>query len=240
MEEIQRFLRFTIPGLITAMQLGLVFQFSGVIDICPYIYTKTTLDSIGVGLNVFIASGALGFVIANIYFSLYWNVFGFWAIDHRPALKKIKGNFHNSNGVIKLDQSYKHRKEIDLLSTRDAWNIATQFLNSTIKESKKIEGMNKHIMRFSDITHALGATCTGSILSYIICIIILIKNGSNYTLSNTFFVVIMVVWLGLIFLVFLEYRAIKNSVQAIVNSTIVQVIELEEIFKNGANIYYVK
>ncbi|MCK5119102.1 MAG: hypothetical protein KAQ78_05935 [Candidatus Latescibacteria bacterium] len=75
MNEIRRFLRYTLPGLAVALiVLGILWQMD---LLTSDISDQSNLLAKFVGL--FIASGALGYLLANIYFIIRW----------APFLKKI-------------------------------------------------------------------------------------------------------------------------------------------------------
>jgi len=67
MDEVRRFLRYTLPGLSALIQLliGLSITDSGIV--CKILSAKDLTQSLGIILTIFIGSGGLGYLFANIY-----------------------------------------------------------------------------------------------------------------------------------------------------------------------------
>jgi len=116
-------------------------------------------------IGAFLASGALGYILANIYFGLYWSpiVKGFIAIDHLSLLRNLE-----SAKIIDIVDEKDNKR--DIKNKRDAWNIITQFWHARVENDDQIRGINRITDRLTDITHALGATCLGTIIGLIIWI----------------------------------------------------------------------
>ena len=70
MNEIRRFLRFTLPGLACVLELAVACEFTGVLSSAD-LSTKDLAAGLGMALSGFLASGALGYLFAILYFALY-------------------------------------------------------------------------------------------------------------------------------------------------------------------------
>src|SRR5271157_623884 len=151
MNEIRRFMRYTLPGLVFSFQLLLALSFSNW-DKVEKLEPLNNKSAIGIALGVFLATGALGYILSIIYFGLYW-FFGLrWleiipiTIDHRPAFRDLyRFKIIDGKGEdLSLDKDLNpgtpmQRKR---LSKRDAWIILTQYWYSRKKRADDIHDIN--------------------------------------------------------------------------------------------------
>lgn len=158
MDEVRRFLRYTVPGLSAVVQLFIGLSVSDIDIVCKIISVKDLTQNIGLVLTIFIGSGGLGYLFANIYFSLSWSwpFKYFVAINHLSLLNNLKEKV-----IDIIDFSGEPYKKD--LSKREAWTIITQYWHSKVKKNSKIGGVNSITDRLADVTHSLGATCVGSL-----------------------------------------------------------------------------
>jgi len=82
MDEVKRFLRFTLPGMVTVGQLLLAAYVSNR-DSVLHLFSslQSQKDVTGLALAALLSSGALGYVLASIYHSLSWTIF-----SHSPSI----------------------------------------------------------------------------------------------------------------------------------------------------------
>lgn len=67
MDEVKSFMRFIIPGLTVLIVSLLLFVLSGDLN-----FNEIDLTSFEKIIVLFVSSGALGYLISNIYFPLIW------------------------------------------------------------------------------------------------------------------------------------------------------------------------
>jgi len=234
MDEVRHFLRYTLPGLSAVIQLliGLSITDSGIV--CKILSAKDLTQSLGIILAIFIGSGGLGYLFANIYFSLYWS----WpfsrliAIDHLILLKDLRKE------IIEI-VDFSGKAYANDLSKREAWTIFTQYWHSKIKENKKIEGINIITDRLTDVTHGLGATFIGSLSALVSWIVIhlSIAQSSASFISPKIFIVFLA-WAILIFMLGVAYRRTNLALQSIANTTLTDIVCTEYQAGNKIKIYY--
>ena len=236
MDEVRRFLRYTLPGLSALIQLliGLSITDSGIV--CKILSAKDLTQSLGIILTIFIGSGGLGYLFANIYFSLYrsWPFSRLIAIDHLTLLKDLRKEI-----IEIVDLSGK--AYANDLSKREAWTIITQYWHSKIEENTKIKGINIITDRLTDVTHGLGATFIGSLsaLASWIAIHLSIAQDSASFISQKVFIVFLG-WAILIFMLGFAYRRTNLALQSIANTTLTDIICREYQAGNKIKIYYQK
>lgn len=236
MDEVRRFLRYTLPGLSAVIQLLIALSITDVGIVCKILSVKDLTQSLGLVLTIFIGSGGLGYLFANIYFSLYWS----WpfnrsvAIDHLSFLNNLKKE------VIEIIDSSGKPYEKDL-SRREAWTIITQYWHSKIEKDPKIKGVNSITDRLTDVTHGLGATYVGSLsalASWIGIHLAIAQNSASFSHKEIF---ILVSWIILIVLLSFAYRRANMALQSIANSTLTDIIRCEyQLTGKKVNIYYEK
>jgi hypothetical protein len=163
MDELRRFIRYTFPGMATMLAAFILFWLSGTVNDCTIMkYCKA--DAMG-GLIVgaFIISSALGFILAQLYWGIYWapilkNIF---AKKHQQAIKDLV-----VSKKIKLVQINGKDFNIENLSIEKAWNSITGFF-----EQYYYEKMSKEVKvagTLMDAAHGVGATILGFFLVFLV------------------------------------------------------------------------
>lgn len=162
MEEVRRFLRYTLPGMATMMLLLSMVAVSDYARVKAVFMRLGSESTVAAAVGVFLCSGAVGFVLANLYFAVYWSdPFCRWfAIDHRPALNELKDMFE----IRRVGGSAVSTAE---LTKREAWAVVCQLWWSQSETSPTLRGANGFCDRLVDMTHGIGATLIGSILAVI-------------------------------------------------------------------------
>jgi hypothetical protein len=231
MNEVRRFFRFTIPGITCVLELFIALSISDNKMIASMLDSTGAVANIGLVFAIFLASGGLGYIFANIYFALYWwkPIRDRFAIDHCSLFRDLAEK-------IELVDTSGTRINPDDLSKRDAWNILTQFWYSQIEDGQDIKGVDQITDRLANITHSLGATVIGSLLSFIAWVSIHFSNPSrSFCIYGE--LAIIIVWLLLIFLMLKCHQRAQESLQSIANSTIANRITQKYIYTK-IKIYY--
>jgi hypothetical protein len=236
MNEVRRFLRYTLPGLASVLMLLILLSITDCSSIYEWFSVKDTAQGLGLVLSIFLGSGALGYLFANVYFSLYWT----WpfssalAIDHRPL-------FSNLRGEIKVIDYSGNEYERFSPSKRIAWTIVTQFWFYHIEKSEEIKGVDGYIDRLTDITHGLGATFIGLICAFAAWFFIHSKSLHGAACWKSPETIVVVSWLILMALLVLGYRRTQMALQSIVNSTMTAFIRQQFKSKGRpSEIHYVE
>lgn len=172
MNDLQRFLRHVVPGLLflvlTALYLSLSLKLDNI---------KGEMDflNIGVVFTVFFASGAVGFLLSIIHHALFWSCCykGRIAIHHGKALKDAMAAGHLElclpNGDLPLTE----------LTRRGAWRAVVSLLHTRTESSKRLKGADRRIGGLSDLVHGGGATFIGSIAAFFAWVIIILRKSSS-------------------------------------------------------------
>ena len=222
MDEVRRFIRYSLPGLACALQLLILLGISK----CYFGKPDISLNDINLAGAAFVAffiSGALGYILSIIYFALYWK----WplkkwiAIDHRCLFEKS-----SDRNYIKLIRLNKDEQNTTL-DKREAWVIVARFWNTIIKADGDFKEINSFNDRLVDITHSIGSAIIGFILTFIFWIVIIYKNVRD--ISTCFICVVLVIFLYLIFLFCRAYWQSHKALQSISNSTIIDYISKQKI-----------
>jgi hypothetical protein len=218
MDEVRRFLRFSIPGIVAIIELLISLAIADNSSFAELIKSIDNYNSFGLILGLLLGSGGLGYIFANIYLSLIWlpwlrNVF---AIDHLRLFRDLEG---------KLNILDSHRKAIspEELSQRDAWTITSRYWYSQLKgkENYEIKGINVLTDRLTDHAHALGATIIGAILAGLTWYYIYSHIWNNTPCLNFEFLIPFFSFIILLALISHAYFLAKTSLENMANSTII-------------------
>ena len=230
MDEVRRFLRFTLPGIACAIQLIIALSISDADKVHAFLEVTGFKDSVALVLTAFLASGGLGYIFAIVYFALYWlkPLASFTAIDHCIPLKRLEQyieirELSETEIPSETGDSSKRLIAISSLSKRQAWLIATRYWLCNSEQIDRIKSINPTIDRLVDVTHAMGATIVGSVLTIIawICIhfIAFEKPFRFWSLSLG-----SVIWLALLALMLESYSKTREARQSMFNSTLTETI----------------
>lgn len=164
MDEVRRFLRFTLPGMASLCQLLLAIYITRsetVLSILQEFDSRTNL--IGGIIALFVTSGAIGYILASIYHPLYWTIFSWASINHLTVIKELI-----SQKKLLITNFKGNLIAIDDLKKRDAWTILTYYWYSNVEESNELKGLSNITDRLTDFTHAHGATFLGTALGLLV------------------------------------------------------------------------
>ena len=210
MNDVRRFMRYILPGLACAIELLIALIFS--IDI--NINELKNFDYIGIGavFGVFLASGAMGYILSIIYFGIVWFTPNcIFATDHRSVFAILKDK-------IQLINEHEHDINSDNLTKRDAWTISSLYWCHN-KEKKQIKGIDPYIDLLLDIYHGLGAFLIGTYLSLISWSLINLFNIDK-SYGVIYYIIIHALWLILLYLIWVNYKNARNGADELVKSTL--------------------
>jgi hypothetical protein len=156
MDEAKRFFRFILPGLSSLVEF--VF-FVWLLIPSKVVCCKDELKEIGTVVGLLVGSGALGFILSNLYHAVSWGVFrGALTINHKRLIERAcKGEIlklHQQDGGAAISP--------ETVSRRDSWRIATAIWHARIKISPRIEGANTRTDSLTSIVHGLGTLLIGT------------------------------------------------------------------------------
>jgi len=230
MDGFKEYFRFILPGLTSLITLLFAYTISD-IDCVIFVFCKiTNVSGVGAIFGLFLASGAFGFILATIYWWLLWlteNV-GL-ALDNRTF-------FITLNDYIEIFDSKKNKlnkKCNKSFTKRDAWNIINMIWNGWLKQDGKIEGITISIDRFVNLTHSIGATIIGIILSCIFWLAFPSALRNNFFLTCGYWIVILVAFCT-------TFVHVRRSFQFTSFSIIWEKLHEEYNSKNKMKIYYIK
>ncbi len=214
MDEVKRFVRYVIPGIVFIILVFLFFYLSDTTMVINLLKSEAMKNTIGLVLAVFLGSGGLGFILANIYHTIYWTL-NRLAINHLPLFRETPPGFRS----IDIEGN-----PISNLTRREAWTIITQYCHSEIKKDsgKDIEGMCLITDRLVDITHGLGAALVATFLSFPTWYLLRsLKSTQNIcdipgrTLST-----IIIIWIVLMIVLIIGHYRTNRALEEIANSTL--------------------
>ena len=165
-----KLLRFTFPGLTCITQLALVallFEPQGVRALGGALAAGDNMSgAVGVLLALLVASGGLGYILAVIYFAVYWGASQRLAIDHTPIFESLK----DESGFKVMDF---HDKEISFeIERREAWLMTCQYLDSCMLEPKNIKGVVERLDRIVDVYRGGGASMVGTLVAAVLYLVL--------------------------------------------------------------------
>lgn len=208
MNEIKRFMRYTLPGIVCSFLLLIFLSLSKNIkisDIAGY-------SNIGQIFGALLLFCGIGFIFSNMYFGVRW-VFPFLSIDHTQLFNSLI-----KSGKIEIESNDNSLIKFSKKDRRIAWSIFTQYWNTTVGEPILEKG-EIYFKRIFDVLHSIGATLIGSILCFIIWIIL---NWYNLICLNK--IIPFFFWFLILFLLYKSYSYTKKALQSMLNSTFLKII----------------
>lgn len=228
MIEVKRFMRYTIPGLSSVFVFLISCFFSPDIKkiLCKIDVSE---NIIGVVFAGFLASGALGYILSNIFFSISWfpGLQKIFSLDHKPFLQGIE----NKIKLFKLEIGEEKEVEIEKIKQRDAWTIITRewFIRKDNPKVKSFENKNESL---TDILHSIGTTLVGLIMSLVIWFFLFFVHIEKWNKECILsFILIILVFILLIIVFFFNFWRTKEASQALINSVMYEVFT-DEYIKN--------
>ncbi|MCK4661559.1 MAG: hypothetical protein KAT68_01735 [Bacteroidales bacterium] len=205
MNEIRRFLRYTLPGLTVTLVVFGALWYSG--DIPSGLMSSENILPKFIG--IFISSGALGYFLANIYFAYRWIFKKCFAINHLSVIIELKEKI-TIKGPSEIEWT------LNDLTLFDAWSILSHYCISHSKEDDKMKRIVDYTEKMVDLTHGLGAMFTGI---FIAMVSYLIYGFFSCNDSRIWIVFLILLILSVVYF-YAFYRSLK-SLQSMSNSAFV-------------------
>lgn len=211
-----KFLRYTIPGLVALLVFYFLISLTKSVDI---LNIKGTEISLGYIAGLVFVTGGLG----AIFNSIYWAVchFFYYPLNHTKLIISLKD---------KLKVTDKEGNLVKDTTKREAWSIFNTYWYSKTNLRTKFEAINPRVDRLSDVTHGLGTTFVGIVSAFTIWIILFLKFESSFILP-------FAVGLMLIILNFSNYVYSLKMYQTLLNTTFASVLneDLNQMKKEDSN-----
>ena len=161
---IGNYLRFMLPGVCAVILLMAAFFISDTGTVFRMTANPCGHDNIEIVLAVlglFLSCGAVGYLLANVYFALYNSrLMDRAAVDHRPLLCELRDDIvlHDARGqtIEPLDAG---------LSRCDAWVLVAGLSHSRPGSSESQRGVGRVVSRLANSLHLLGATAVGVVVA---------------------------------------------------------------------------
>ena len=203
------------------------------------ITSNGSAEIFGVILGVFFASGAVGYIFANIYYTTRERI-NFLRNDHRILLKKFIDEYGYQ---IKVTDTNGERGIIDAngirdLSLREAWEIFNLIWYEVKPKSIELKEVEPQIDTLLNILHSLGSTLFGSSICLLIWFLLqspwllfhlfdipifeknllgpVIYNSGFVNYSNSYIfwlILILSLWAIFIISLFLSFTDVRNTIR---------------------------
>ncbi len=157
---IGNYLRFMLPGVCAVILLMVAFFISDTGTVFRMTGNPCGHDNIEIVLAVlglFLSCGAVGYLLANVYFFLYNSrLMDRAAVDHRPLLREL------SDDIVLLDARGQAIEPLDAgLSRGDAWVLVAGLSYSCLASPASPRGVSRVVSRLTNSLHLLGASAVG-------------------------------------------------------------------------------
>jgi len=215
MDEVRRYLRFTLPGLTVIFVFFIVCLFSEKLYASEKFLDFIKNSGLGSSALVLVAATAFGYLFSNIYFVVYWKPR--WlnlAINHIKMLESL------SDKLEILDQK-NNRIEFNKNDKAKAWRITAQIWNSMVRKKEVYKREQTLLARLVDVKHMVGATWVGFILAFFLWAYIHGWNGCSGIYNGWKF---YIVWIAIIYTTIYNWKIAKTSHEKLTNSVVVDVI----------------
>jgi len=227
MNEVQRYLRYTIPGLVFFLVLLMALMISDTSWILSTLGSVIASGGVGLGVLILLASVGLGYLLAQVYFALYWTraLGRYCAIDHLSLLKKLEEN--GKIEILDADEKILHLEDLSksrACQKRHAWVLHNLFFWSLGKLSDEQKRLKDWIDRLADFTHSLGTTIIGLFLAGIAWAVVHACIDTSAPWKLTTVIIPIVVLVLLIALMVLTYCHSHKSLQATGNTTMLNIV----------------
>lgn len=159
MDDVKRFIRFTLPGIVALAQFLFAVYLTAPEQITSVQEQLDDLASVAVlAIGVLVTSGAVGYVLASAYHALNWALDGL-AIDHLTTVKALM-----SQGELKVTDRTEKPVSHEELDKRDAWMIWTYYFYANVRGSDQLTGLKEISDRLVDYAHSHGTILLGTVL----------------------------------------------------------------------------
>ncbi len=164
MEEFRRFLRYTLPGLVFLVELTIALILTDIDKVTSVAGSDAMNNVFAVVLAVFLGSGALGYIFAAIYWSLYWCLQPV-IINHRGPLQALACGGKRMLRVLDERGQPISDMVIRQFDKWTAWTVMSQYYSSSMRSDRKMKHIITYLDGLLDILHGLGATIVGTVFS---------------------------------------------------------------------------
>jgi hypothetical protein len=156
MNDARRFLRYVIPGIVFAIEAGILMccLFPGWASLQISAFQKDS--GVGFLIAAVAASGGLGLIFSSIHQCIHWRK-GREMIDHRLVIKRLV-----DNRILRLQE-----KVAEHLSCEEAWIIYSTLWHQRLKDNKRIESAAARADDMVDIMHSMGTARVASVTAVI-------------------------------------------------------------------------
>jgi hypothetical protein len=220
MDEIRRFLRYTLPGLaVTLIGFGALRLLESIPD--SWMGGDGLLAKFA---GIFVASGALGYLLANLYFAIRWvpPFDRYLVIDHKRVITAL-GEVLDIRGPS--DKAW----NLNRLTLFDAWSILNNYCVSQPETNCRMRNIVAHTKMMVDVTHGLGALCTGVTLVTLVGLVLkcleLIPPASPQSLMDIHTLLVLLMLLSCI--LWVAFRKSLRALESISNAAFVTSIRAE-------------
>jgi len=250
MNEVSRFMRYVIPGLVCTFELLLALLVSNTEGFIYHFHSITSTsfaNTLGLLAGGFFASGAVGYLFSNIYYAIRECRYIPIRNDHREAVKRFIDEYRYKIIIVdkKSEKCTEERainsERVDRLSLREAWEIFNLIWYEIKPKSRVLKIVDTQIARLLDILHSLGATLIGSIIFLIVmCLSPFWWEsifGKCYEICWLKFIIVVVGWLLLMLPIFINFKITKNTIKRYYHSYLINFVD-DKWLEHGKKICY--
>jgi hypothetical protein len=125
----------------------------------------------GFAVTIFVGSGGLGFILANLYHALLWcrlldhPKLCSHTIDHRQAIGEARSE--RILCLVRQEDQRRYPVEMNQLSRKEAWRVLTALWHARIGSSNMLDRANARTDSLTSIVHGLGTLLMGTLIAAI-------------------------------------------------------------------------
>lgn len=221
MDEVKRFMRYTIPGMSSVLLLLFMLAMTDFPYLLEILKNIGGENSIGTVFALFLGSGALGFIFANMFIFLCWTPpFSRWiALNHKSILGEIKDK-------VNIRRVGGGKVRVEDLSRREAWQIVVRLWWTNTGENGYFNRINVFTERVSDIAHSLGALIIGSVCALMAWSLLhykIIQNDQSNIMGKPY--CLFASWTILFIMYLFNYIRTVRTHEMVVNTSILSFLE---------------
>lgn len=216
-------MRYVLPGLATLFLLVFFTYFSdssGLLQWMSRVSKASGDSSMGVVVAAFLASGALGYVLSTIYWTIIW--LPPYAKRHMNNDLMLLRVLNENISIVDV-----HGTTIDVreLDERGGWEIVAWWLSGFKEEHPSAAGQSGLQSRLVNINHCFGTTIVGSTLAFLGWAVIQLKkttlfNSHPVDWPYTFEMILLVLgWACIITMLIASYKITRRSLVVLAHTT---------------------
>jgi hypothetical protein len=215
MNEVKRFMRYTLPGLVSVILLILLTAVSNWSSFITNKALFTNKSFAGIIIGALLASGVLGNIYSVVYWAWFWHNSARRATDYRPCIRFVKDK-------VEIWPTANINKWP--LSRKDAWHLVTAYWYIEKIDSNSISGADEFLNRMSDIVHGQGTSAVGimaAFLGWMVLHYVALPMGQALITDG----IIIIVWILIFMVNVILYNKSHDAFERIVNITFRDFIE---------------